>query len=464
MNYIIKILCLLVIATSCKKLIEIPEPSNSLTTSQLFASDNEAVAAVMGIYSQMSYGDNNIRFASGGITILAGLSADELHIFNKNSSNFEFETNAILITNGTPLQYFWGPIYSAIYKANATLEGLKASTKLTEELKNQLSGEVKFLRAFCYFYLINLFGDVPLVTTSSWTATAMMSRTAVTEVYQQIIADLQDARNSLITDYSSSNEERIRANKYAASALLSRVYLYMRQWTKSEEEAMEVINNTSLYKLVSLDSVFLKNNNEAIWQLQPIDRSPWATREGNQFVTRNATSSPNYFLSSPLLASFELEDLRKIAWTKTTVFPADTGTTYYYPYKYKIRQGSSGNLSEYYTLLRLAEQYLISAEAKAQQNKLSEAISDLNKLRFRAGLSDLPSSLTQTEVLDAVYQERRTELFAEWGHRWLDLKRTGQADAILSQIKSHWQTAAKLYPIPPSELQVNPYLTQNPGY
>src|SRR5207245_162544 len=101
--------------------------------------------------------------------------------------------------------------------------------------------------------------------------------------------------------------------------------------------------------------------------------------------------------------------------------------------------------TEYYMMLRLAEQYLIRAEARAQQNNLAGSILDLNVIRTRAGLQNLSASLTQAQVLRAVEQERRIELFAELGHRWLDLKRTGQATAILAPIKPNWNSNAQLY-------------------
>jgi hypothetical protein len=115
-------------------------------------------------------------------------------------------------------------------------------------------------------------------------------------------------------------------------------------------------------------------------------------------------------------------------------------------------------------VLRLAELFLIRAEANAQLNNVSNAVDDLNVLRTRAGLDLLPNSLSQQDCLNAVYQERRVELFAEWGHRWFDLKRTGQADAVLGTMKPAWKSSAVLYPIPFGEIQLNPLLTQNAGY
>jgi hypothetical protein len=115
------------------------------------------------------------------------------------------------------------------------------------------------------------------------------------------------------------------------------------------------------------------------------------------------------------------------------------------------------------TVLRLAEQYLIRAEARTQQNNIAGAQADVNVIRHRAGLGDTPAN-DKESLLTAIDQERKHELFNEWGHRWLDLKRTGRADAVLSAIKPQWKPTAVLFPIPESEIINNPALKQNPGY
>jgi hypothetical protein len=139
------------------------------------------------------------------------------------------------------------------------------------------------------------------------------------------------------------------------------------------------------------------------------------------------------------------------------------GTTYYFPYKYKIRTGYTP-LNEYYTVLRLAEQYLIRAEARVYINDFAGAKADINTIRTRAGLSNTSAS-DKASLLLAIEQERRIELFVEWGHRWLDLKRTGRASAILAPLKgADWQSTDILWPIPQSQINTNPSLIQNPGY
>jgi hypothetical protein len=274
----------------------------------------------------------------------------------------------------------------------------------------------------------------------------------------------------LPSDYSEGGGERIRANKWAATALLARVYLYLDSFANAEAQATAIINNSSLFSLDTLNGVFLANNQEAILQWQnnsSLNQNSYnATAEGNFMIPSDPTSQPNYYLTDQLLGAFESGDLRKIDWLDSTVY---SGATYYYPYKYKVgpsQERANAPVTEYYAVLRLAEQYLIRAEARAQQSNLSGAISDLNIIRNRAGLDSLSTSLTQLQVLAAVAQERRIELFAEWGHRWLDLKRTKQVGAVFSTIpyKSQYQPFQQLYPIPRGELQFDPNLRQNPGY
>jgi hypothetical protein len=116
-------------------------------------------------------------------------------------------------------------------------------------------------------------------------------------------------------------------------------------------------------------------------------------------------------------------------------------------------------------VLRLAEQYLIRAEARANQNNIAGAVDDINVIRTRAGLPAVSQGVSKDQCLLAIEQERRIELFTEWGHRWFDLKRTNRADAVLSTLKSpNWQSADRLYPIPQSELETDVHLNQNPGY
>lgn len=450
---------------ACKKLVEVPEPVNTITTAETFTTPENATAALMQVYSNMAVGPTLARrgYANCLITLYTGLSSDELNYFSPATETAQLQTNSLDATNSLLYTPFWSAAYYDIYTANAIIEGVSASSSLNDSVRSQLIGEAKFMRSFIYFYLLNVFGEVPLVTSTLYINSSVQARTSSSIIYDQIVSDLKDAEAQLPADYSASHGERIRANKYAASALLSRVYLYMKKWDLAAQKASSLINSTVLYHLENdLNNIFLKNSSEAILQLQTQNVTPYSTPEGRGMITSSHTARPTYYVSAQLYAAFEPSDKRKKVWLDSTKFSTQV---FYFPFKYKVFTGQVDNIKEYYMMLRLSEQFLIRAEANAQLNNLSVAISDLNIIRNRAGLPNLSASLTQDQVLAAVAQERRIELFAEWGHRWFDLKRTNRADSVLSLVKgNNWQPFDKLYPIPKQELINDPNLSQNDGY
>jgi hypothetical protein len=140
------------------------------------------------------------------------------------------------------------------------------------------------------------------------------------------------------------------------------------------------------------------------------------------------------------------------------------GQTYSCPYKYRIKGGTT-DAAEYNVVFRLAEQYLIRAEANAHNGKINDAVADINVIRNRAGLPPVTNGIGLDSCLSIIMQERRKEFFTEWGHRWFDLKRTNRIDTELKLSKAdEWQTHDRLYPIPLLEMQANPSLIQNDGY
>jgi hypothetical protein len=468
---IIKIACavFLTAVLGCSKLVQVPEPVNTITTSETFSTAANATEAVIGIYNDMISGWNdNFDYGNGFLTFCAGLSADEYYCFQtSNTPMVQFQDNALQSTNGNLEYQLWVAPYFDIYMANAVVMGVKGSSTLSTATQNQLVGEAEFLRAFCYFYLVNLYGNVPLVLTTAYAQTDLMAGTSSADIYQQMESDLQNAETLLPGDYSVSGGERIRANKWAAAALLARVYLYLGNWAGADSAATAVLGYTNLYSLVpNPDSVFLANSSEAILQLVPNSQSAYATWEARQNVPYPPNSgNPTYCLTSQLLEAFEPGDQRYVNWVDSTIY---SGATYYYSYKYKVQYTTQGDITEYYMLLRLGEQYLIRAEAEANGAGagIPSAISDLNVIRQRAGLQAYSGGTDKISVLAAIMHERQIELFSEWGHRWLDLKRTGAAGTTLGAIsyKQPWRSDDLLYPFPYSELTVDPNLVQNPGY
>ena len=474
---------ILTVCISCKKLIAIPEPVDTQTTNKVFATDMQANSAMVGVYSVLinDVSGNSTGysgFATGLSTILGSLSSDELSIDLFAGTSFNpYNTNKILV-NSPYIPTLWSSAYQSIYGSNAVIEGIAASTspKLNTATKIQLTAEAKFMRAFSYLYLVNFFGDVPLVLTIDFNQTANMTRTPAQEVKAQIIKDLLDAKSGLPADFSGSKtNERIRPNKWAAAALLARAYLYNGDYANALAQANEVIGQSQLFQLNDdLNHVFLKNNNEAIWQLQQSNVASIrgnATPEGYSFSVYRSPADSKYYgfvISDVLEQTFEAGDQRKEDW----LFPLlKDGKTVYYLNKYKIGLNNSSvnaPITEYATVMRLAEQYLIRSEARVLAgNQLELAIGDLNVLRHRAGLGDLPLTLSHDQVLAAIAKERRTEFFGEWGHRWFDLIRTGKAHDVLSAMPGKqpwWGDYQFLYPIPPDEIMTDHKLIQNPGY
>jgi len=431
-------------------------------SSSVYADDVAALAAMRGVYHEMQ----KAGFASGqssSVTVLTGTSSDEFRSFNITLN--EFFNNSILSSNQILNSALWSSGYKIIYYCNSVLDGVATSSSVSLAARKQLEGEAKFIRAFTHFYLTNLFGDVPLVVTSDYRVNAVSVRNLQADVYSQIIKDLTEAQALLTNDYQFSGNERVRVNSFAASALLARAYLYTNNWEKAESYATSVINSTALYRIVNDPAgVFLKNSNEAIWQLMPVVTSQ-NTNEAQYFVPLSVSSLPGFVsLTDNIVNSFEPGDKRKTNWTGNQTV---SGTTFYYPFKYKAYRAGSP-LTEYSMVLRLAEQYLIRAEARTKQNKFSDAMTDIDIIRTRAGLGSIQVKIpspSMDNVMTAIEQERNAELFSEWGHRWFDLKRWNRADAVLRPIKIGWSQEDMLYPIPQIELTNNPNLKpQNPGY
>jgi hypothetical protein len=440
-------------AGSCQKFVDIPAPKTSLVSTNVFTNDQSAIAAMTGIYVNMM--SSYSSFLNEQLSLIGGLSADEFVDYSGIPDQIQVYQNALTPGNNYVLN-LWQNTYNYIYQANAILEGLKSSTALAPTTKTELEGEAKFFRAICYFYLVNFFGNIPLAITTNYQTNNALAAASVTEIYQQIIRDCLDAQNLLPGDYSFSNGERVRPNKFAASALLARIYLFTKDWKDAEMESGLVISASDLYSLpADLNQVFLANSVEAILQLQPVQPG-LNTVEGNTFILTGFPTS--VALSDSLTLAFEPNDNRRTNWIDSVLVG---GTAYYYPFKYKVQSGST--VTEYSMALRLAEQYLIRAESRAWQNNLTGAAEDLNMIRNRAGLPNTNVS-DQENLLKAIAQERRTELFTENGSRWLDLIRSGKATEVLGALKTNWTANDTLYPIPLNELQKNTHLNQNAGY
>lgn len=445
---------------SCEDYLEVEVPDQKIISKTVFDNDDTAQSAMVGIYNQLA----NLSFSSGernSVTVLAGLSADNLStIYETTIDLAEFDQHEISPDNNRNFK-LWSSAYNIIYTTNSLLEGIQDSDHLSETVRSRLEGESKFVRAFTYFYLVNLYGEVPLVTSTDYQANSIVSRSPEEEVYNKIIEDLTDAFNLLNENYSSG--ERTQVIKSTALALMARVQLYVENWEEAENFSSQVIANPQYQLLSNLDGIFLKNSKEAIWQFSPTGTgsSLTNTAEGGTFIIDPFL----YFLAElklneQFVQSFDNEDKRLSSWIG---FSEDLSV--YFPYKYKINNSTEEPL-EYSMVFRLAEQYLIRAEAKVKLGDLEGAITDLDMIRTRAGLlpvEEVEQNIDQEKLLSLIMEERNKELFTEWGHRWLDLKRTRMAETLFAT-STGWGNTDLFYPIPESELMKNPNLDQNEGY
>ena len=441
---------------SCKKFIEAPPPSSFLVPGQVFADSAGATAAITGVYINMWYRGGTPAFANGGIDVYAGTSSDEMTGTSTVSFTQELNLNTIATTNSY-VSLLWTTAYNYIYGTNACIAGVINDSVLSPTVRARVLGEAKFVRAWLHFNLVNLYGPVPLILSTDFNLTAVQPRTSVDSVYAQIFADLLSADSLLANDPAPISN--IRPNWYTVNALLARVSLYRGKWADAAAYATKAIGGN--YSLLSnLDEIFLTGSQEAIWQM-PAAHAGYNTVPGNLTVPYAGSTYLQYRATPRILAAFEPGDQRTAHWVGSVV--AGTSTNYY-PFKYKLKNDYSASPpQEAYTVFRLAEQYLIRAEARAEQGYLTDAATDLNAIRSRAGLGPTTAS-NQTDLLAAILHERQVELCFEGGFRWFDLKRTGTIDAVLGTEKPTYKPYAALYPIPYTQTQLNPFLTQNPGY
>jgi starch-binding outer membrane protein, SusD/RagB family len=447
-------------AFSCNKLVDIPDhPINQIPESRVFSDSADIISAVAGVYSNFKSGQQGGTLGSSLITAYTGLASDEL--LSTSATALLFTNNTIPSNEGN-VSNLWNSGYTNIYQMNACITGIGGTKAISDSLRTSLVAEVKVLRAFYYFQMVNLFGEVPLVTSTDYNVNGTMPRTSVDKVYDLIKADLAEGRAVLKATYPSLAGTKWRVNLYTAMALSAKVYLYRQQWDSAALMVNEILKS-GLYSLEATpNSVFQANSKESIWAM-PSSQSAnfnYQTAEGYMLLPFNQFSMPQYYLDTILQRSFEANDLRPASWIRSVTY---SGRNYLLPQKYKNNVFAATLPKEDYVMFRLADMYLVLAEASAQLGQTSDAETNLNIVRKRAGLPDFSGA--PEDLLPAIYHERQIEMCYEWGNRWFDLKRTNTIDAVLGAIKpTTWTKDAALFPIPLAQIQANPFLRQNDGY
>lgn len=469
------------LTSACSNFVDYTAIENfEITADAYFQSANDYRDAVVGTYDPLQWlymdaligdiaSDNSF---SGGESATDVIGVQQIDEMTHNPNNDD-------------LTSLWKFLYEGINRANYLEEN---KNKLEFNGKDALYGEVYFLRAFYYFELVKFFGDVPLFIDKRLTAvdSGSLQRSPKTDVYAQIEKDLLAA----ISVLPSSQLQKGRVTKFAAEALLGKVYLFQDKFT---EAATTLENVIGIYSLVpDYGSQFLKtgeNGSESVFEIQFTNTSNWwdwsfipQGSEGNFGIIHNgprAYSGTVYasgwsfnIPSQDLFNSFEAGDMRRDAsvldmqaWIDATGAAYTPGykNTGYFNNKYIPRAGESGAQTELnyltnYRAIRYADVLLMAAEANVRSTtpNMAKAQNYLNQVRDRA-FGDTSHRVTASK--EAIWDERNFELSME-GHRFFDLVRTGQAAA---KISGFVVGKNEVFPIPQQEIDISG-LSQNIGY
>jgi hypothetical protein len=445
----------LISLSSCEKFLT-TEPVNAVSDENPIYDKGSSETALRAVYRQMGnigyYGETYVTlgyFPSGDIkNLTTGGSA--------NLVNVNFRTDEVFFNTA------WTAIYNTINRANHVISKIPNVTDplLTPALKNQYIGEAKFIRALAYFDLARAWGGVQLILepTVSLENRSKVKRSTLEQTYAQVQKDLEDAE-LLLPDAVN----RIRATKRTVWALRARLHLYKKEWALAEEYTTKLIDKTADYTLVKPFSAWFANNvsasKESIFELQYSVLNTNAIRIQMQHSTNGGQYryAPNdrfvQLLSDPVVSGGRSALIGSVT---------QSGITNWFGNLYYRKDATDPTY-----IFRIAEMYLIRAEARAQLNNLSAstgALFDLNQVRDRAGI--LPSTaVTKDQILLAIENERRIE-FAWEAHRWFDLARTGRAKAVLEALDPNTKVSDHEYvfPIPVTQIQLDPSLEQNKDY
>ncbi|MBC8986985.1 RagB/SusD family nutrient uptake outer membrane protein [Pedobacter sp. N36a] len=438
---------------ACKDLLN-PKPLLYVSEDNSIVNKKSADAALIGTYSalsQNSYQGNTFRY-------IVNLSDDNLRWVGNSPSNREFDVHDVFATN-TSVSALWGALYSTINSSNNIIQSVPKVNDQTylQTDRNTAIGEAYFIRALAYFDLVRLWGNVPIITESTRNPSSGdgIGNSTPAQVYKQVGEDLEAAQNMLPANPAAGN--RNRASIYAVYALKSRLFLYLGQWQQAIDYADLVIKETAKFSLVPSYSAFFnaKNTTESIFEIDYTinNKNSWA---GNWFAS-NLTGGTRELLPTDefiALARGPYGGDRKSLLLDINTPPK--GIITYGNMNFKISTGEN----QVYAL-RIAELYLIRAEARAELNRTAEAVADIRTIRLRAKAADedLNGLTNKNLIIAKVLQERRLELAYE-SHRWFDLIRRGLAQQVLGISDPN----KLLYPIPRQELLVDKALKQNPGY
>lgn len=452
--------------TSCESFLD-EKPKQAVASEDAITNLDEAQVALNGCYD----GLQEIELFARDVFVIADLAADNSKMNAQNAGRFIniYQWN-ISATEGYGTG-IWNKGYESIYRVNKLINDVSAFTDVDETEKGRIVGEAKVIRALLYFSMVNYFAQpynytsdashlgIPLIL-ESIEVSAKPGRATVAQIYQQILADLEGSGTETgAIDLLGSGDSPFYVDVYAAYALLSRVALYMEDWTKAKNNALTVINSGK-YQLVPISTYISSwstdEHTEQIFYLRFDEVDNWSVDMLGQMYMEDGYG--DILATNDLLDLYEANDVR-LGW-----FRIASGLNYIEKYPGRARVGIDN-----IPLFRLAEMYLNAAEAEAELNDFTGAKDLVNAITSRAGASQVLE--TGDALKSKIKQERRKELCYE-GQRLWDIQRWNQnikrEDLTNPEVKNLIEYPSYLYayPIPDREIQVNPVIKeqQNPNY
>lgn len=455
-------------------------PPSSLAPVNFYTNASDATAAVNAVYDVA----NQVGDQSRNFIIMGDLPSDDMDPLLNNADRVQLWSFQTIATNSVVSQT-WQVIYQGVNRANAAIERIPGIS-MDETLKKRLVGEAKFLRAYYYFYLVRWYGGVPLMLTETQSLSAGkdIARASADEVYAQIIKDLTDAEAALPDKFAGADLGRVTAG--AAKSMLARVYLTRKDFPNARTKAKEVIDNAAKYgyglfdRYIDVFAIPNKNGKESVFEIQFVGNG---SGQGSGMVTYFAPeNSPvtgrgfgSFIPTMDLYNSFKTGDKRQELYINSYVDGAGkTVNTFQHFNKYVDPSARTfGDANNNFPIIRYADVLMMFAEAENEiSGPTAAALAAVNPIRRRAfgfpltaaSTADFTTALTKETFRQAIWDERRWEFYAE-GHRWFDLVRTGRLVSLLkAKGKTNISETHTLYPIPQRERDLNPNLTQNPGY
>ena len=481
-----------VLFVSCRKLDE--TIYSSIYTEAFYKTALDAEKGLIAAYDP-------IADMCGGpaMTIVSDFSADQTYpraVVGRNTLTlFSYDPAYTAQSSAGRLnespQQIWSACYDGIEKTNWIIEKVP-NASMDENRKKQIIGEALFLRAFYHWTATKNFGDVPVKIKASITeAEAIVGKSPKADVYKQIYSDLDQALAANLPSYPAV--EKGRPSKEAVNALYAKAALYNEDWAKALQKAQEVITSGKYSLMADVRDVYRYDKEdiariENIFAFEAESYAPGLQHQLMSLMGPTGSGAPDYgkttfgsmFAYQSFFNSFNPIDKRRLLLDTNYVdrngrIIAQKDITPITPNgvlikKYQDPNSVGSSTSVNIPILRIADMYLIAAEAEARLNGgTAQAYNFINAVRTRAGLPNLAAGLDKDAFINAVLQERSWEFFAE-GDRWYDLTRTGKfLTEVPKAVNNVFPTRPvlakhKYFPIPQIEINANPKLEQNPDW